>query len=81
MMILWYPYIGTGDLLQNVTYIVFHALLRQLASSGPYGPLLARSGYPGQEASLYNNPIVMIVMLLTILYEFWQICATRNALM
>ena len=60
MMILWYPYIGTGDLLQNVTYIVFHALLRQLASSGPYGPLLARSGYPRQDASFYNNPLVMI---------------------
>ena len=38
-----------------------------LASSGPYGPLLARSGYPGQDASLYNNPMIMI-------------CATVNAL-
>ena len=38
-----------------------------LASSGPYGPLLARSGYPGQDASFYNNPMVMI-------------CATVNAL-
>ena len=39
----------------------------KLASSGPYGPLLARSGYPGQDASFYNNPMVMI-------------CATVNAL-
>ena len=39
-----------------------------LASSGPYGPLLARSGYPGQDASFYNNPMVII-------------CATVNALM
>ena len=31
-----------------------------LASSGPYGPLLARSGYPRQDASCYNNPMVMI---------------------
>ena len=38
-----------------------------LASSGPYGPLLARSGYPGQDASFFNNPVVMI-------------CATVNAL-
>ena len=38
-----------------------------LASSGPFGPLLARSGYLGQDASFYNNPIVMI-------------CATVNAL-
>ena len=38
----------------------------QLASSGPYGPLLARSGYPGQDASFYNNQMVMI-------------CATVNA--
>ena len=42
-------------------------LLLLLASSGPYGPLLARSGYPGQDASFYNNPMVMI-------------CATVNAL-
>ena len=34
---------------------------------GPYGPLLARSSYPGQDASCYNNPMVMI-------------CATVNAL-
>ena len=38
-----------------------------LASSGPYGPLLARSGYLGQDASFSNNPIVMI-------------CATVNTL-
>ena len=31
-----------------------------LASSGPYGPLLARYGYPGQGASFYNNEMVMI---------------------
>ena len=24
------------------------------------GPLLARSGYPGQDASFYNNPMIMI---------------------
>ena len=41
--------------------------LNRLASSGPFGPLLARSGYPGQDASFYNNPMVMI-------------CATVNAL-
>ena len=56
-----------------------------LASSGPYRPLLARSGYPGQDASFYNNPMVMIcatlTLLLTILCKFGQICATRNALM
>ena len=44
--------------------------LIELASSVPYGPLLARSGYPGQDASFYDNPMVMIVM----------ICATVNAL-
>ena len=36
-----------------------------LASSGPYEPLLARSGYPGQYASFYNNPIVMICATVT----------------
>ena len=47
--------------------LLLHAFLNKecinklkLASSGPYGPLLARSGYPGQHASFYNNPIVMI---------------------
>ena len=39
----------------------------QLALSRPYGPLLARSGYPGQNASSCNNLMVMI-------------CATVNAL-
>ena len=60
--------------------------LSTLASSGPYGPLLARSGYPGQDASFYNNPMVMIcvtvnalTLLQTILYEVGRICATRNA--
>ena len=38
-----------------------------LASSGPFGPLLARSGDPGKDASFYNNPMVMT-------------CATVNAL-
>ena len=59
----------------------------QLASSGPYGPLLARSGYPGQDASFYNNQMVMIcatvnapTLLETILCQFGRICATRNAL-
>ena len=59
-----------------------------LASSGPYGPLLARSGYPGEDASFYDNPMVMIfttvnalTLLETILYEFGQISAPRNALM
>ena len=42
--------------------------VKALASSGPYGPLLARSGYRGQDASFYNNPMVMI-------------CATVNALL
>ena len=42
------------------------AFYKSLASSGPYGPLLARSGYPGQDASFYNNPMVII-------------CATVNA--
>ena len=42
-------------------------LFNELASSGPYGPLLARSGYPGQDSSFYYNPMVMI-------------CATVNAL-
>ena len=46
---------------------LFRQLL-QLASSRPYGPLLARSGYPGQEASFYNIPMVMI-------------CAPVNALL
>ena len=32
----------------------------QLASSGLYGPLLARSGYERQDAPYYNNPMVMI---------------------
>ena len=36
-----------------------HILIR-LASSGPYGPLLARSGYPGQDTSFDNNQMVMI---------------------
>ena len=35
----------------------------RLASSGPYGPLLARSGYPGQDASFYNNQMIMFVQL------------------
>ena len=56
---------------QSVTHIspwhTFSAFLLQLASSGPYGPLLARSGYPGQDASFYNNPMVII-------------CSTVNAL-
>ena len=34
--------------------------LLKLASSGPYGPLLARSGYPGHDATFYNNPMIMI---------------------
>ena len=53
----------------------------------PYGPLLAHSGYPGQVASFYYNPIVIICAqckfsysAVTILYKFGQICATRNAL-
>ena len=32
-----------------------HNLLLQLASSGPYGPLLARSGYPGIDAFFANS--------------------------
>ena len=35
-------------------------LLIILASSGPYGYLLARYGYPGLGASFYNNQMVMI---------------------
>ena len=38
-----------------------------LASSGPYGPLLARSGYPGQNASLYNNAMVMLCAIVNAL--------------
>ena len=59
-----------------------------LASSGPYGPLLARSGYPRRDASFYNNPMIMIcatvntfTLLKTILCKFGPICLTRNALM
>ena len=71
-----------------------HGEVSKLASthphslSLPYGPLLARSGYPGQDAFFYNNPMVMIcatvnalLQLKTILCEFGQICATKNALM
>ena len=47
--------------------LVTNFVLLKLASSGPYGPLLARSGYTGQDASFYNNQMVMI-------------CATVNAL-
>ena len=57
----------------------------RLASSGPFGPLLARSGYPGQDASFCNNPMVMIcttvnalTLLETILYKFGRISATEN---
>ena len=62
-------------------------LLLLLASSGPYGPLLACSGYPGQDASFYNNPMVMIcaivnalTLLQTILCKIEQIGATINVL-
>ena len=59
-----------------------------LDSSGPFGPLLARSDHSGEDASFWNNPMVMIctsvnalTLLETILYQFGQIWATRNALM
>ena len=69
---------ASGAVLKNkkthISLIVFN---EKLASSGPYRPLLARSGYPGQDASFYDNPMVMIcatvnalMQLKTILYEF-----------
>ena len=69
-------------------FMLSFMLLFILASWGPYGPLLARSGYPGQDAFFYNCPMVMIcatvnalIQLKTMLCEFGQICANRNALM
>ena len=44
-----------------VTFVVMNfSFLKETRFVGPYGPLLARSGYPGQVASFYNNQMVMI---------------------
>ena len=51
----------------GILSLIVADMLLELASSGPYGPLLARSGYPGQDASFYNNQMGMI-------------CSTENAL-
>ena len=74
--------------LRGFTHHWFFEFIFRLALSGPFGPLLARSGYSGQDASFYNNPMVMIcatvnalTLLKTILCKFGQICATRNTLM
>ena len=53
---------------------------------GALRPLLARSGYPGQDASLYNNPIIMICAsyysaVNNLTAEFGQMCVTRDVLM
>ena len=39
-------------------FLLLGSKLRKLASSGPYGPLLARSGSLGQDESFFNNPMV-----------------------
>ena len=59
-MVIAFRHLGQMNLGFNLGFIgVFLAL----ASSGPYGPLLARSGYPGQDVSFYNNPMVWFVQL------------------
>ena len=66
----------------NSIFYVFPYNSPLLASSGPYRPLLARSGYPGQDASFYNNPIVMIKERVRFLLpSLVMICATVNVLM
>ena len=46
--------------------------LVNLTSSGPYGPLLVRSGYQGQDPSFFNKQMVTRIQLReTLSWVYW----------